>query len=312
MRAAVLRELGGVPEPGEFREPPAGSGATLVRVTTAGLDPVDLFIATGRMPRVRPEPPCVGGLEGVGSRDGDGARVYFCETVQPFGSFAEQALAEPTLTFELPEGIEGAAAICCGIAGMAAWVALEWRARLRAGESVLVLGASGSVGRIAVQAAKLLGAGRVVAAARDERALAELAGLGADATVAIAATGFAEALREAAPGGFDVILDPVWGAPAMAALEAAAGGGRLIQIGNAAGLEAEVAVPALRDRHASIVGYTNFRVPAEVRGAAFRRMCEHVIAGELRVEHEALALERIGDAWSRQGEGPHRKLVLTI
>lgn len=312
MRAAVQHELGSAPEPGEFREPPADVAGTLVEVAAAGLNPVDLFIATGKMLRVRPVPPCVGGLEGVGRRRDDGARVYFGETVQPFGSFAERALADPAQTFAVPDGVDDATALCLGIAGMAGWIALEWRARLQPGEGVLILGASGNVGRIAVQAAKLLGAGRVIAAARNETALAELTERGADATVAITADGFADALRDAAPDGIDLILDPVWGATAMAALSAASPGARLIQVGNASGLEAELPVPALRDKHVSIVGYTNFRVPAAVKGDAFQRMCRHAAAGELWVEHETIPLGEIESAWRRQAASPNRKLVVAV
>lgn len=312
MRAAVLRELGAVPELGDFAEPDPPDGCEVVEVATAGLNPVDLTIATGKMPALQPQPPCVPGLEGVGVRAADGARVYFGAAAPPNGSFGERAAAASASVIEVPDGVDDGTALCFGIAGMAGWISLEWRARLQPGESVLVLGASGMVGRIAVQAARLLGAGRVVAAARNEEALAGLTELGADATVPITADGFSDALREAAPEGIDLILDPVWGAAAMAALDAGSPEVRLIQVGNASGPTAELTAPPFRNRHASIVGYTNFRVPSDVKSAAFWRMCEHAAAGELHVDYEAIPLADIAEAWERQAASPGHKLVLTI
>ncbi|MFN8150783.1 MAG: zinc-binding alcohol dehydrogenase family protein [Solirubrobacterales bacterium] len=312
MRAAVLRELGGVPEVGEFAEPDPPDGCEVVEVTTAGLNPIDLFIATGNMPVLRPQTPFVPGLEGVGVRASDGARVYFGAAAPPNGAFGERTAAATASIVEVPDGVDDGTALCFGIAGMAGWISLEWRAKLEPGESVVVLGASGMVGRIAVQAAKLLGAGRVVAAARNEEALAELAELGADATVPITEEGFTEALQAASPDGIDLILDPVWGPAAMAALDAGSPEVRLIQVGNASGPSATLAAPPFRNRHASIVGHSNFHVPADVKSAAFRRMCEHAAAGELHVDYEEIPLTDISSAWERQAASPGHKLVLTI
>jgi NADPH2:quinone reductase len=312
MRAAVLRELGGTPAAEEFDDPSGHEDGELVDVTVAGLNPVDVFIASGKMPRVKPEVPSVLGLEGVGTVSDSGRRVYFSATVAPYGSLAERTVAERETLIDVPDGVDDAVAVAFGIAGMAGWIAPEWRAGLRAGETVLVLGASGVVGQIATQAAKLLGAGRVIAAARDEGALARLAELGADETVAIGddPAAFTEALLEASGGGVDLIVDPVWGAPAAAALGAVARDGRLVQVGNAAGPTSEFAVGGLRNAHATIIGYTNFNVPEEVKADAFRRMCEHAARGELTVEVEEVPLAEVADAWERQQDGPHRKLVV--
>ena len=312
MRAAVLHRLGGVPTVEEFDEPGGEEAGELVDVSIAGLNPVDVFIATGNMPRARPDPPSVVGLEGIGTVAGDGRRVYFNGSTPPFGSFAERTAANPDELIDVPEGVEDAQAVCFGIAGMAGWISLAWRAELREGETVLVIGASGVVGQIATQAAGLLGAGRVIAAARDDEGLRRLADLGTDETVMIGADldAFTESIREVAPGGVDLIVDPVWGPPAVAALGAAADYGRLVQIGNAASPTAEITASAFRNKHASIVGYTNFLVPGEVRAEAFRRMCEHSTRGELTVEVEEVPLDDVPDAWQRQQEGPHHKLAI--
>ena len=311
MRAAVLGELGGIPELGEVDEPGDDAPGEVVDVEVAGLNPVDLFIATGNMPAVKPEPPSVLGLEGVGTR-ADGSRAYFGIAIPPNGTFAEKAVVLPGTIVELPDDLDAGTALCFGIAGMAGWLAVQWRGRLEAGETVVVLGASGMVGRIAVQAAKLLGAGRVIAAARSESSFASLQELGADATVPIGEEGFTDALRDAAPGGIDLIVDPVWGAAAMAALDAASPNARLIQVGNASGPKAELLAPPFRNRHQSIIGHSNFLTPEEVRADAFRTMCERAAAGELHADFEEIPLAEIATAWERQAEGPGHKLVLTI
>jgi NADPH2:quinone reductase len=187
------------------------------------------------------------------------------------GSFAERlAIAESALV-TAPEGSDGAAdalAACFGVAGLAAWLPLEWRAQLREGETVLVLAASGAVGKIAVQAAKLLGAGRVVAAARDREGLERARELGADATVDLSdgagADELAESTRSAAGGdGVDVTLDPLC-EPMVAAAKASASGARIVSIGQSAGPEATLASATVRGSTLSILGYPNFDVPAEV------------------------------------------------
>jgi NADPH2:quinone reductase len=211
----------------------------------------------------------------------------------------------------LPVEIDPALATCFGIAGLAAWLALEWRAELREGETALILGASGIVGLIAVQAARLLGAGRVVAAARSDEGLERARARGADAVVQIGAPGdLPQALRDACAGGADVVIDPVWGDPAAAAIEACNPRARLVQIGESAGSHSTIASAAIRGKVLAILGHTNFMAPPEVKRAAYQRMVEHAAAGELQCEVERVALDAVPDAWRRQQTSPHRKLVV--
>ncbi len=309
MEAAVLRDYGSDPEFGEFEEPEA-DGLALVEVSVAGLNPVDRTIASGRFPGREPPLPSVPGLEGVGTVEG--RRVYFDSPVAPFGSMGERTLVEPEELIEVPDGVEDGLAVSFGISGLAAWLALTWRAELREGESVLVLGSSGVLGQIAVQGARLLGAGRVVAAARDsaslDRARREL---GADAVVELGGEGdLGERFKEAAGGGFDVVVDPLWGEPAAAALGALNVEGRLIQIGNSAGESVELPTRGFRNQLARIVGHTNFKASRERKREAFAAMCEHALAGRLKVETEGVALREVGQAWERKS--PHRKLVIEV
>ncbi len=251
------------------------------------MNPVDVRIASGTFPNERHDPPYVPGKEGVGRRD-DGGLVYFDASVEPYGAFAERTLIEAGSGYPVPSGLDPALAVCLGVAGLAAWLPLEWRGALEPGESVLVLGASGVVGQIAVQAAKLLGAGRVVAAARSEEGLALARELGADATVQLGTADLAAALREAAGGdGFDLVHDPLWGEPAQAALSALRPFGRLVHVGQSAAAEATIASSVVRAKPVDIRGYTNYTAGEERKAAAFERMAGHALAGELRVGDRA-------------------------
>lgn len=308
----MLQDRERAPVPGEFEEPRAESeGQVVVEVSVAGLNPVDIATAKGLMGNPPPLP-SVAGREGI-ARTEDGRHVYFDKSVPPFGSFAERTLVEDDTLIDVPDGVEDSRAVAFGIAGLAAWLGLGWRGGLSGGESVLVLGASGVVGLVAVQGAKLMGAGTVVAAARNEERLERAKELGADAAVPIGADpdALAAAFRDAAPGeGFDLVLDPLWGSPAAAATQAIAKGGRLVQIGNSAGPKAELPARPLRTNQVSLLAHSNFNAPFEVKAEAFREMCEHAAGGELEVEVEELPLERVEDAWQRQQQAPYKKLVI--
>ena len=305
MRAAILDQYGAIPRVGDFDEP----SGTVVEVLAAGLNPIDLRIASGQLDAVKPPLPYVVGSEGVGTFDGQ--RVYFGRTVRPYGSLAERVAVEPAEMTGVPDGIEPAHAVCFGIAGLAAWLALE-KAQIQPGETVLVLGASGMVGMIGVQVARLLGAGRVVAAARGGARLERARALGADATASLEVSGAAllAGMREAADGDVDVVLDPLWGPPAAAALETLGFRGRLVQLGQSAGALATFPSVPVRFKELSILGHTNFAAPPEQRRVALERMFAHVAAGELVADFEELPLDAVGDAWRRQAQSPNVKLVL--
>ena len=234
----------------------------------------------------------------------DGARVYFDAPVAPFGSMAERALVDPSHTYPIPDGVEDGVAVALGISGLAAWLALTWRAELEPGEHVLVLAASGVLGQIAVQAAKLLGAARVVAAARSQEGLERCLELGADAAVRLGETeDLPAALADAAGGRIDVVVDPLFGEPFVAAVNAASFGARIVQLG--AGAAAEATVPS-----AAIMGHTSFAAPPVLKREAYRRLAQAAAAGEIRVGVDPLALDQVGEAWRRLQAGSHSKIVL--
>lgn len=283
MRAAILREYGATPEVDEF---PAPEGELVVDVLAAGLNPIDLRIASGQLAARRPALPSVVGSEGVG-RTADGRRVYFGSSG---GSLAERASVPPEEAVEVPDGLGDAEAIAYGIAGLAAWLALD-KARLAPGETVLVLGAGGTVGAIAVQLARLRGAGKVVAASRR-------GGPGH-----VSSSGPFE-------DGIDVVIDPLWGAPAAAAVAAMAFRGRLVQLGQSAGADAALPSADIRFKELSILGHTNFASPPAERAEALRAMWALAAAGDLVVDCETVPLAGAAAAWERQAAGPGRKLIV--
>jgi NADPH:quinone reductase-like Zn-dependent oxidoreductase len=308
MRAAVLHQYG-VPRAGEFQEPEPRPDQAVVEVLAAGLNPVDVAICAGRFYAGKPPLPSVAGREGVGRLNG--ARVYFDSPIVPFGSMAERALIDSGSTYPVPEGVDDGVAVALGISGLAAWLALTWRAKLREGEHVLVLGASGVLGQIAVQASKLLGAARVVAAARSREGLDRCLELGADGAVRLGEPkDLAAAFSEAAAGRIDVVVDPLFGEPLVAALNAASFGARLVQLGAGAGAEAMLPSAAIRGKMLVLMGHTNFAAPAEVKADAYRRLTAAAAAGELTVDTDPMALEQVAEAWDRLAAGSHRKIVL--
>ena len=214
---------------------------------------------------------------------------------------AELVPLDPGRTFTLPDGLDPGLAVALGIAGLAAWLPLKVRAELQPGERVLVLGASGVVGRIGVQVAKLLGAGHVVAAARNRDVLAEVSELGADDTVVLEGD-FAAALKQAAGDGYNVVLDPVYGPPLEAALDAMAPGGRAVTIGAQAG--ETITLPVARFRLRTLIHHSNAQIPLEVCRAEYEVMAAHAAAGRIRVPIEHLPLDRVAEAWERQASSP--------
>jgi NADPH:quinone reductase-like Zn-dependent oxidoreductase len=313
MRAAVIERIGELPVVKDVEEPQRQPGQTLIEVTAAPINPIDITTAAGTYPGGSPETPFVAGREAVGrvvESDSlpEGARVY----AAGLGFLAERAAVGNDTLVRIDVDVDDALAACFGVAGMAAWLAVEWRGDLREGETVLVLGASGAVGAIAVQAAKLLGAGRVVAAARNAEGLERARSLGADATVKLDEhDDLAAAFLEACDGQLDLVVDPVWGEPGAAAVKATSFGGRVVQLGQSAGKEATLESGWIRAKLLSILGHTNFAAPAEVRNDAYLRMLRHAAASELTVDYEVVPLDQVVDAWERQKASPGRKLVLS-
>src|SRR5579871_1486079 len=170
MNAAVVRSYDAPPSYTTFEEPVAGEEELLVTVTAAGLHPIVKALANGTHYGSTGILPFVPGVDGVG-RLQDGTRVFFGAGRPPFGSFAEKTVTGAATYIPLPDGLSDEAAAGLANPGMSSWVALTARAKFVAGESVLILGATGSAGQLAVQIAKRMGARRVIGARRNPEAL---------------------------------------------------------------------------------------------------------------------------------------------
>ena len=308
----MLTEFGGLPVYADFPVPTPGDGQVVLDVVAAGVHHVDLLKASGTFYLDPPPLPSVLGTDGVG-RAADGRRYYFDGCVAPYGSWAQSTLVPQVNLFEPADGVDDQTAAALGNTGMAAWLALAWRAALQPGESVLVLGANGALGSVAVTAAKLLGAGTVVAADRNATRLRRALERGADATVALDEPDLPGALRAASGPegrGFDAIVDPLWGPCAVAAMAAAAHRARYVQLGHRAGAIIELPATAVRSAALDVMGFATFHAPLDVRRDAYRQLTAHAAAGRLRIDVEAVALADVETAWQRQQRGAGTKLVL--
>jgi NADPH:quinone reductase len=304
-----------VPELSEVPVPSPEPGEKLVEVLAVPLNPIDVNAAAGRFYGGHPELPYIPGCECVGRVAGSG------EVVSTHGAglgtgrngcLAEQVAVPENALLPIPDGADPVVAGAFGIAGLAGWLPLAWRAPLGGGETVLVLGATGSVGLVAVQAAKIFGAGRIVAAGRSAEALERAREVGADETVMLGEEN-ARRFREACGGqGADVIIDPLWGEPLAAALDAAARGARVVNVGQSAGPETTITSANVRGKELEILGYSNFGAPREVVEREYRRLVELAMAGDVRLDVERVPFEEAPEAWKRQAAGGRTKLVIVL
>ncbi len=323
MRAAVVSEVGKIPEPGEAPDPVRGEGEALVAVEAVPLNPIDINVAAGRFYGGHPPVPFVACSEVVG-------RVLEGETLaagtlvwahgagmgtRRNGGLAERIAVPEDALFPLPDDVDPALAGALGVAGLAGWLPVAVRAPVRDGETVLVLGATGTVGLVAMQGARVLGAGRVVAAGRRPEALERAARLGADATVALEGDveEMAAAFRNACGGeGPTLVVDPLWGLPVVAAARAAARRARIVHIGQSAGPEAPLLSADVRGKELEILGYSNLATPRDVMAREYLRLVELAREGKVEVDVETVPFERFQEAWRRQAEGAGTKLVVML
>lgn len=312
MRGALITELGRAPEAADLDEPDAAADETLVSVEAVALNPLDVSVGSGIFYGGHPPLPYAPGCEAAG-RTEDGTLVYVFgdgRGVGKAGFLAERVAVPDDTLLRLPAGTDPALAAAAGIAGVAAWVPVAWKAEVGPGDRVLVLGASGAVGLVAVQAAKLLGAETVVAAGRDVERLARARELGADAAVAL---DDADGLAAAFGGdGFTVCIDPIWGESLARALAAAARHARIVHLGQSAGPEAPLRSADVRGKELLVRGHSNFALTPEERGRAHLELLQHLTAGRIELPLERYPLGRVGDAWERQRSGAGGKVVVDL
>ncbi|RBP18389.1 NADPH:quinone reductase-like Zn-dependent oxidoreductase [Roseiarcus fermentans] len=315
MKAAIVQGAGLAPAYADFPEPVPGEGERLVKVRAAALTQLARGRASGAHYSASGAYPFIAGVDGVGRLE-DGARVYFLLPRAPYGAFAEETVVAAQNCLRVPEDLDDVTAAAIANPGMSSWAALTERARLVAGETVLVNGATGASGRLAVQIARRLGAKRVIATGRNPAALAALETLGADATIALGADERAlEArFRDAFAAGVDVVLDYLWGRSAELLLSAAAAAAaksseiRFVQIGALTGGQIPFLADVLRSTPISIMGSGLGSVPAPRLLAAIAAVLAAATPAGLAIAARAVPLADVGAVWG-EAEGARAVFV---
>ncbi|MGB7267649.1 MAG: zinc-binding alcohol dehydrogenase family protein [Terracidiphilus sp.] len=317
MQAAVVNVPGQAPEYQSFPEPVPEDGEALIRVRAAGLHPIVKALAAGsHYASAAGQGPSVPGVDGVGVLE-DGSRVYFLFVRKPWGTMAESAAAPRASCITVPENLDDATAAAIANPGMSAWVTLKDRARMVSGETVLILGATGVAGQLAIQAARLLGAKRIIAAGRN---LDAIAAAKVDAVVSLAQPEAAvrDAFAAQAASGIDVIIDYLWGRPTELLLEALAKGfnprsthkTRLVEVGSSAGNTISLPGATLRSIDLTILGSGFGSSPLDRILATIPTLFEMAAAGSLSIAVEPVPLGEVESAWNRSEKG--RRIVFTV
>ncbi|WP_101926711.1 MULTISPECIES: quinone oxidoreductase family protein [Luteimonas] len=306
MKAAVVQRFDAPPVYADFDDPVAGAGETVVQVHAAPLSPIVRALAAGRHYTSQASTGFIAGVDGVGTAP-DGRRVYFLFPRAPFGSMAERTLVANAMLVDVPDALSDARAAAVATGGLASWVALTRRAPIQPGATVLVNGATGAAGRMAIQIAPHFGADRIVAVGRNVERLGEL-----DVASAIALDTAADAaLRAEFDRGVDVVLDFLWGAPGRRVIAAAAQtrGGRggeprvrYVQLGTAAGEEVPLRGDALRGSGLELLGSGIGSVAmAELLAGARELLAEAPHAG-FHMPVATLPLSAVAEAWAGPGD----------
>ncbi len=321
MNAAVVQAFDTPPVYTTFADPVPHpeSGEVLVNVTAAALHRIVKSLANGTHYGSTGLLPFVPGVDGVGRLQTPfgqlpaGARVYFGTARPPFGTFAQQSLASSSMIIPLPDALDDATAAAIANPAMSSAVALM-RAHFQPGESVLILGATGVSGQLAVQIAKSRGARRVIATGRNPEALELLKALGADSTISLdqAPDALITALRnEITTNGVDVVLDYLWGPPAETFLAAIAQKGldhaapriRYVQIGNMAGPTISLSAATLRSSGLELLGSGFGSASLDQIREAVANFFAMIAINPIEFTYKAAPLSEASSLWNTDDQG---------
>ncbi|MDQ0325848.1 NADPH:quinone reductase-like Zn-dependent oxidoreductase [Rhodopseudomonas julia] len=304
MKAAIVQDPHHPPFFGEIDAPQPSAGDIRISVSAAALSHLVRSRASGRHYSTSGRVASVAGVDGVGRRD-DGSRVYFVLPKAPNGSMAEKAVVAPAQCIVLPDELDDVTAAAIANPGMSSWAALTERARLKSGETVLVNGATGVSGRLAVQVAKYLGAGKIIATGRNARALQEVSALGADVTIPLVDDGDAleRSFKPVFAEGVDVVLDYLWGQSAERLLIAAARAGadavpiRYVEIGGASGQEITLPGAVLRSSAIELMGSGIGSIPLTRLIKAIEGVLYAAVPGGFKIATRPVPLSDVEQAW---------------
>jgi NADPH:quinone reductase-like Zn-dependent oxidoreductase len=307
MKAAVVTKPGSTPLFADFDDPVPQVDEELIVVTASALSHVTKSRASGSHHTSPGSLPAVVGIDGVG-RTQDGRRVYFVLPEEPFGGMAEKVAMRMDQCIPLPADVNDITAAAIAIPGMSSWAAFKERAHLIAGENVLINGATGTSGRLAVQIAKYMGAKRVIATGRNVEALEQLKVIGADETVPLARSPkeLESAFKEQFGGeGVNVVLDYLWGQSAEILIMAAAKAGkdavpiRFVQIGALSGGNIVLPSAALRSSALVLMGSGIGSIPLKGLVGAINGVLQAVVPGKLKIETTVVPLAEVEDTWNK-------------
>jgi len=306
MKAAIVKEKGTIPVFGHFAPPVAADGQVVINVSAAALSRVSKFRSMGMHYSSENNFPIIAGMDGVGTLE-DGSRVYFALPNAPYGSLAEQTIVHEKLLVRLPDGIDDFTAAAIANPAMSSWTALVFRADFKSGHTVLINGATGASGSLAVQIAKGLGAKKVIVTGRNE---SKLQTLEADEVIAFDMTAdngpnrFEHDLMPVIAEGVDVILDYLWGDSALAIMSALAKANtdratRFVSIGTSSGQE-NIHLPSsiLRSSTIELLGSGGKSVSKADQLSAVKGVFEMVAEGRLQIDTTEFTLEEIEEAWN--------------
>jgi NADPH:quinone reductase-like Zn-dependent oxidoreductase len=304
MKAALVQGPGTTPVYADFAEPAATEGVVRIAVSASALSHLTKNRASGKHYSSTGKFPLVPGVDGVGMRE-YGTRVYFVLPEAPFGGMAEFCIVKETHCIPLPAALDDVTAAAIAIPGMSSWAALLERAKLVKGETVLINGATGVSGRLAVQIAKYLGAGKVIATGRNVEALQSLRALGADVTISLAQDqeALASAFEEQFRDGIDVILDYLWGQSAELLLVSGAKAApeavpvRFVHIGSVSGPTITLPGAALRSSSIELMGSGLGSIPMPRIFDAIEQLLKATIPGGFKIATRPLPLSQVADHW---------------
>jgi NADPH:quinone reductase-like Zn-dependent oxidoreductase len=323
MDAAIVTAAGKTPIYGEFDKPIAKEGEEMISVKATALSNLTKSRASAAHYSSAAVFPTVAGTDGVGLTQ-NGRRVYFAMPEAPFGSLAQFCPINSRRCVDIPDSLDDITAAAIANPGMSAWAGLVERGRLVAGETVLVNGATGTAGTVAVQLAKYLGAGKVIATGRNVKELEEMKHLGADVVIPFAldaehpsgACDYEEALKSEFTDGIDVVIDYLWGESAKTTIIALAKTVeekpvRFVHVGGASG-EANIGLPgaALRSAAITLLGSGVGSVSRKGLVQSIRSVFEAVEPAGLKITTQVVPLSDVEGVWNKSTGKP--RVVFTI
>ena len=324
MKAAIVTAPGKTPIYAEFEKPAAQPDEELITVRASAMSNLTKGRASGAHYSASGQYPAVAGVDGVGVTQ-DGRRVYFAMPEPPLGAMAELCVVPSSQCVPIPDSLDDITAAAIANPGMSAWASLVERAHLVAGETVLVNGATGTAGRVSVQLAKHLGAGKVIATGRNAAELEELKQLGADIIIPFSldptnpagAKDFETALKQVFATSIDVVIDYLWGESArtiIAAIAKAAEEGRpvrFVQVGSAGGQESiDLPAAALRSSSIVLMGSGLKSVPLETLLRSIQHVFEAVQPAHLEIATKVVPLADVEETWANASTKP--RVVFSI